>query len=524
MVIIMISTFLWLERRMTMKKSKAEEIIRGLSATSKKRLLAYSTNLSTDRDDNNYDKAVYELAMRYARNDSEIPEIKANLDSIGFTQACYQYEQIEDQIRRFEEPNHANFSWNQNYVKGKETLISQAKKWRLKVLDYDSDFMMEQVLPKKSTHPGFSKIVTGLKKKGEYLEGIFSEYKRFESNAVLEGSFNRPILIGSRTQASGFYNVEEERYLENFKRKSRLVSMVDVYEIFSELRFSFWLQHKLGVVPWYAGGKSDAQISARMRGNHNRYQHWYSIDYSHFDQSISDWLIYDAFDIVEAAFPRMTVQQRQVFEVVKRDFVEKVFIDGDGKCRYSRKGVPSGSMFTQIIDSIVNRLMILTYFISKFNTHDVEMMIMGDDNIIFTNLEVDLHDMETYLRKNFGVEMNADKCVSGVRGTDPHFLSRDWTSCGGDRPNIEVVAKLLFAERKRKYWEEEVKPELVLYSYFMAYPVALRRLIDVNQFKRDFGYLEGPCTESGYQFLSGNLAYRAQYESHVRSRIIVASI
>lgn len=493
-----------------MKKVKGQEILSGLDQPQKTLLSHYCVNLRADRDENNFDKRVLEVLLEYAKDKSYIKWVKEELDSIDFTQSSYRYSQIEDALSKFEEENHPSFRWNKNYQTAKELLESEFKEFRLNVLKYRSDAEMEQSLPKKSTHAGFSRVLTGKKTKGEYIEGILNSHREFERQALVEGSFNRLILIGSRTQASGFWS-EEKGFNPDFKKKSRLVSMVDVMQIFSELRFAKPLQNKLGYLDWYAGGKDDNTIRDRLMAWRGRYPHWYSIDYSSYDQTISHWLIYDSFDIIKKGFRNISPEYDAIFDLMVHDFVEKCFIDADGRVRYSRKGVPSGSMFTQIIDSIVNRLMITTYMLSKFQGSRYQMMIMGDDNIIFSTKLIDLHDMESYLRKNFGIVMNAEKCKLGGMNDNPEFLSRAWTGDGGDRPNVEVIAKALFPERKRPYYNGEADPYLVVYSYILAYPVALRRIFNVPQFLVDHSNLKDKAIKTGWKYLSGYLAYREGY-------------
>lgn len=494
-----------------MTTEKSRQITCGSDLPQEKLVKEYANALTTDRDPKHFDSRIRDLVRIYLKEGYNIDEIVAQTDSINYSSSKYEYAKIEEQICKFEESNHPYFGWNRNYQFAKEYLLNEVRDIHLSSLVYHGNNDIMNSLPKKDTHAGSDYLLSGKRKKGEYAEDIYTLVIKAEEEAKEVGTFNMPMMIGSRTQASMPFD-DEGVFTGTFKSKTRLVSMKSIREICTELRWSKGVQEALASFRWFAGGKSDTNLKNLMNTWRHRHNQWISIDYSGFDQSISKWLIYDAFEIIESMFRRDKNHDSELFWIMVKDFCNKSFIDGEGKLRYSEKGVASGSMFTQIIDTLVNRLMILTYLKSKkYDLNDVEMCIMGDDNIIFSMALINTEDLEGYLNKNFGVRVNADKSSSGSKHDDPEFLSRYWSFSGAYRNWKHVLTKMFYPERFRVYGEGKSQPELILYSYMLAYPATFDKLIDSMRFSHDYPNLRNKLKEDGVAGLSGYLAYKINY-------------
>lgn len=488
---------------------KAKEIVGGLKAPQQKRLSIYFNNLSKDKDPQLFDRRMYDYLINTSDRPQFVEATKNYLDSIQWHQSKYEFSAIKMQLARFADANHPKFGWNKMYCLAKERLMNEFSKYRLSMLDYNRNVDIQQCVPRDDSNAGWSYILTGLRLKGMYKETLSQDYNAEEKEAKCNKSFNKPILIGCRTQASNPFN-KDGSYNNNYTAKTRLVSMIDIYQIMGETKFARPLQNQLSRVNWYAGGKNDDAIRNRMLLWKNKYKYWISIDYSKYDQSISDWLIRDAFDIMRVAFHDSFVKfDDELFQIVREDLIHKSFIVGPNDIVESHKGVPSGSMFTQLVDSIVNRLMIDTYLISK--GLDRDMMIMGDDNIIFTNYEVDLVDLSIYLSHNFGIEMNPEKCKTGICGKDqPEFLSREWRFEGIYRLPQLLIAKLLYPERYRDYVRGEFQPSMIVRCYVDAFPLGMRYIIS-DPVELRLSEIAG-ILEKG-KWLDGFLRYRYLYNA-----------
>lgn len=493
-----------------MNKQIALDILCGLEAPQQKRYVMYHKNLSTDKDPGVFDDRMLEYINEVCTDVKWVEDKVKYLNSIGWNQSKYSFEQMRVQAKRFAEANHPYFGWNKHFKKAKERRISEAEQFFLKMIQYGRNENIEDYLPREDTHAGFSYILTGKKEKGKYRERLSQAYEEEVAKARKNGSFNKPIIVGTRTQASDPFEADGT-YNYEYRDKTRLVSMIDIYVIMAEIVYAKRLQTKLSGRKWYAGGKDDMHILYFMNKWNGQYKYWLSIDYSKYDQSISNWLIREAFDVVRAAYKHDPNFDEELFKIVREDFINKVIILGPDDIYECEKGVPSGSMFTQIIDSIVNTLMIDTYMLSR-GIENYEMMIMGDDNIIFTNIEIDREDLSSYLAHNFGIEMHPDKCTwKGKNGDSPEFLSREWTTRGVHRKPEILLAKLIFPERFRDYKRNpDMSPELIVQCFKDTYPLGMKKLISGDHYRKAIN-IRNKIGDG--RWLSGLMRYRLLYAS-----------
>lgn len=470
-----------------------EQLERCLSVGSKHRLRSYQTRLSaTTGEKPIFDDMAIKLAKLYAKDVTDFNRQIAYLnqlvdeDGIPFSRSYKLYSKASDAMWRFAQRDYSWFGWNENYVKSLKQLKDEFANLKLRPLSYNSDDDIRRAVPKESTHSGYLWLETGVKKKGDHMEGINDVFKVDLERALSEGSFKHPILIAFRTQASGEFD-DDGSQTNTCKHKTRVVSMVDLRQIIAELMFAKPIQNYMSKASWYAGGKNDQDISSIITRCRVKYSKFLSIDYSSFDQTISSWLIDDAFEILRGAF-QLNVYQNKIFDLIKSDFIHKDFILSEG-ILHSDRGVPSGSMFTQIIDSVVNVLVVRTYFNSI--RAEAEMTVMGDDNVIFTNSDTTMEEMASYIAKNFGLIVKTDdKSSSGsTKKDDVKFLSCYWTDYGKWRHPRQLLSRLAFPERFRNYKADgidKVRPEHVIHAYIYAYPAGMAQLIDVARFKRDY--------------------------------------
>lgn len=495
------------------------DLIASLDVRSKNRLAQFRTNLKRDWDRRNYDFDLVPVIVRYLkqsqiaefnRTDRYLKTLRSSVDGKFFSQGVKEYSLLLEGGKKFSESNHTYFGWNQNYKAALNQMMAEAKQFSLDPLEYRSDADISEALPRKDTHAGFTYIETGVKEKGGNLDDILRKFQRMRVKALKHGSFFRPILPAVRTQGTGNAFEEDGSFTHDCKHKTRLVSIVDMYVIIAELIFAKPFQQRLAREKWYAGGKElnwdVGNIIANMR---HHYHHWVSLDYSSYDQSISAWLIHDAFKIIRCSFRELTSDHQKLLDVLEHDFIEKEFIFGD-EIILSNKGVPSGSMWTQIVDSIVNKLMILTYLNAKKLTGD--MIIMGDDNLLYTTYPLDVKDLSSYLSKNFGVQVNALKSKSGTTRDDPHFLSVDWRHSGRWREVHQVFSKMLYPERKRVYSPGGASPIEVLWAYILAYPASMEAILDMRKFEFDNPNLtKKHLKEMGSSYVPGVIKYLKNY-------------
>ena len=229
--------------------------------------------------------------------------------------------------------------------------------------------------------------------------------------------------------------------------------------------------------------------SSKLRRAADRYLYSYSLDYSQFDASLSRELIFAAFRILSSWFkfddgtedvlgeelwPELGLNgptQSDVWNIIVNYFVTSPIVMPDGDVYYGRRnGVPSGSYFTQIIDSICN-VILMGMVDSKFSLHlrEEQLFVLGDDCLLFDNHELPLESISRFLH-NRKVTLNADKCEVSS-GDNVHFLGRRWIYGKPTGEMQELINKVCQPETYRKYAYRDsyLEQYLLLRSYASVY-------------------------------------------------------
>jgi hypothetical protein len=223
------------------------------------------------------------------------------------------------------------------------------------------------------------------------------------------------------------------------------------------------------------------------------------LDYSKYDTTLSKTMIKQAFRILSTWF---SDEDRVEFgwDTVVGYFIGTPIVMPDGHL-YTGKdhGVPSGSYFTQMIDSIVN--VALCYALShkfKFKIAHDSLYVLGDDVIMNVVGEVNLGKWGEYLTSKYGLLLHGEEKTEVGRA---HFLGAYWDKGKPDVPIQELVNKATFPENFRDYGgQPHSGAEGVLASYASNYlcahqflPTGLRlqpRVRDLS-FAPDFRFLTG---------------------------------
>jgi hypothetical protein len=405
-------------------------------------------------------------------------------DGISFRRNYKLYSKVDKQMLRFTASPHTSFRWNANYQTALSLVRQEFEGLRLRPLMYGNDDDILSALPKSDTHSGYTYIESGLKEKGENMEGIYERYKLAVKEALKEGTFNRPVLIQFRTQASGEYTSDGERTGE-CSLKTRVVSMCDLMLLIVELRFMKPIQEFLSTRTWYTGGKDRNGIAMEISDGRARFNNWTSLDYSAFDQTLPPWLVEDVWNIFKSAF-KLSEEDSRLLDIVVHDTINKDFVLAEGVA-HSEVGLPSGYNFTNGGGSTCNRVVWLTYALAK--SLEGKMIACGDDNLIFTKSPLNIEDLASYVGKNFGMVINPDKSTSGNSvHDDPQFLACQWRIDGQYRDPRVLLSRLIYPERKRRY-TDDVTPAHVLYAYILTYRLGMEKLMDVSKFMFDYQFI-----------------------------------
>jgi len=197
-----------------------------------------------------------------------------------------------------------------------------------------------------------------------------------------------------------------------------------------------------------AFGMYKSQVSARMQSIRNSGVR-FSLDFSGFDSTIPASLIDFAFTVLKSHFVPMSEVQERVWYQIIRYFIHTPIVMPDASIWRKHHGVPSGSYFTQMIDSIVNYLCVTYAFLRAGGRPipDDKILVLGDDSLVGQSQEFDVDELQIYFSE-VGLTLNADKTEVSIQGfSDPHFLGHIWRRGFPDRDESDVAKRMAYAEK-----------------------------------------------------------------------------
>lgn len=279
---------------------------------------------------------------------------------------------------------------------------------------------------------------------------------------ILQGKAIEPCLAGVRTQEDKF-----GRLIWMYPFTATILEGTLARPLTNKFKGSFKTP--------FAFGKRSALLGVEMRraASHNDY--YVSMDASKFDTTISYGVIKSAFAALRTWFdPNEEVgfgkTVSDIFDLVEDYFIHTPIVmpDASGPKLYTgkRHGVPSGSYFTQIVDSFANLCLIGTLsFTYNLSLRTDEVWVLGDDMLFFSKKKPDLQVYANLLSELYGMRMNAVKSLSGSVTEPYHFIGRTWINGLPFREFAEVAKKSIAPERPRKYQDVDRDGRLVLHSY-----------------------------------------------------------
>lgn len=382
-----------------------------------------------------------------------------------FTKYFCDWSLTNENVDKFldQEYDRPDFRFNRNFKVARtflENMLGTAELVPAKLESVDDAY---SVWSNKSASAG----AIGRGSKDDNSQECFEGAKRIERRIKSGESFadiQIPSTPGHRSQLSN-YVVDGEYSPSTVKEKNRFVFCIDGATVTIEGKYaSVLIPHIVSHWYGYSGGDSSISLRAKIR-EASLDKNFLSVDYSKFDQTVQSWLIRECFEILKGFFA--PYYYREIDWICYNFINTKILLHG-GKLVSKSRGIPSGSNFTQIIGSMCNALMMLTYISSRCEGCSFEeklsyvekelspmygdgpstMFVMGDDNLCFTHTKLDLDSMSKYVWRFFGVKINPDKCATSDSSKYPEYLKREWRGNGEYRDVTEMIINMIHPERE----------------------------------------------------------------------------
>lgn len=291
-------------------------------------------------------------------------------------------------------------------------------------------------------------------KKGDVMEEIYHEARwlghRMKQSSKRSFDPTRmrfpPCLAGQRGAMS-----------EASDPKSRLVWIYPAEMLVVEGFYAPVMYHRYMKDPHspMLNGKSSQRLYTEWTSNLREGETLYGIDFSGFDTKVPAWLIRVAFDILrqnvdwehfngEKVSKREAQKWRNVWDAMVWYFINTPILMPDGRMFRKRRGVPSGSWFTQMIDSVVNY--ILVDYLARCQEADVRgLRVLGDDSAFRYNNQFSLEQAEADASV-IGMVMHPSKCEKTQDPTEFKLLGTTYRGGHSHRPTEEWFKLALYPE------------------------------------------------------------------------------
>lgn len=166
----------------------------------------------------------------------------------------------------------------------------------------------------------------------------------------------------------------------------------------------------------------------------------YCLDFSSFDAKVNNVLVEYAFNIIQKLLNFQSAWEYNIFLYVKELFMKVPLVMPTGDLYLVTTGIPSGSLLTQLIGSIIN-LILMRAFQIKFFDAGVPTAIMGDDSIFVSPISIDINDIVSFFA-HYGMTLNQDKSVITSSISEVYFLGHNFY---GSRITKEEFITLVYS-------------------------------------------------------------------------------
>jgi hypothetical protein len=205
-----------------------------------------------------------------------------------------------------------------------------------------------------------------------------------------------------------------------------------------------------------------ARLDASMRG-----RNIVGLDFSKFDSTVPAALIRAAFRILRTWF-EFDGDDEVAWREVVNYFINTPIVMPDGHLYTGKvRGVPSGSLFTQLIDSVVNYMLVRAAgYKFGLNIPDGCVHVMGDDSLFSTNSAVDLNSLREFYLK-IGMSLSVEKCDVYKPTEGFKFVGVVWKRGIPHFDEKRIFRSGVYPERRRDYRKLKGADGLMIDAFVM---------------------------------------------------------
>jgi len=212
-------------------------------------------------------------------------------------------------------------------------------------------------------------------------------------------------------------------------------------------QFAKPVYEKLVGHPSLAYARTFLELGAITAEFTSKFERTYCLDFSAFDASLSAEIIDDAFRILRTHL-ELNEEDKEMFDRLINDFIHTRIVLPDSSMWQVHRGVPSGSAFTSLVDSVCN-IIIINYIWIRLTgraPEPDEVMVLGDDSIVGSNHNFKLATIAA-VAKELGITLSVAKSRVTRCGDMIPFLGHEWKSGRPHRRGNDIAKRLAYPER-----------------------------------------------------------------------------